>query len=876
MNFNAPYTKFSIPYANSFKINRENIDSKLDEAMKKKLTIVSAPAGYGKSTAVSNWVLGKKDNVNFIWVALDKEDNEASSFWHNIIYSISQKENSALYEKIPSFSIEAIINFLINHLSEASSEYVIILDDFHNINCDRISRSLDYFLTYLPENLHCIILSRHFPALSISKMTLEDHVLRIGAKDLRFSHEEIRTFLNKMMDLKLSDEEVRSLETKTEGWIAALKIAALSLKNCSDKSAFINSFSSNRNLSQYLFEEIINWQEAEVKEFLIKTSILKSLNKSICDKLTGFDNSEDILEALENDQLFIINLDENKTNYRYHHLLSDVLIKLLKREYPNQINALYLNAGRWYEDNGYNQDAFECSISSDNPENTLRLLEKYYGTNHAVLLSPIKLCHYFEAIPCGMFNKKPDLCIKYALALARTGQVGMVGKELADRGIDLDSPLFDMYKGQISLVRSYIAMKHENIADILKYSELALRQLPEYDLSSVDPCLILGYIYTALGHIRKAEAYFENALLISKKANYIRSHEASEFLLISGFYLAGIQYLKDGSDAFIESVNRSLAETVIHRNCMYFCLAAAYYEKDDFQQSHEAIMKGLELYDTYQYIFFDKVKGLLLLARILLHTGKRPEALNIMNEIDSLVKPDSGNLFVLLALPEIVSLLALLGLSDRAEAYIDKFENIECKEIELVLSEARIELFLAKGKYGQAVDMLESLKINADFKEYPKKRIGLLVLEALAFEGYGKDGEALRRLQEALEIKSVEKYARSFVERGNAIYDLLIRLKNLAEDSNNAELAAKAAKLLKSFETGSRAVAKGRQPEQLSNRELEVLRLLARGLSYNEIGKMLFVSLSTVKKHTGNIYYKLKVKNRVQAVNTAKTKKLVD
>lgn len=876
---NVPTTKFSIPYSNSLKIDRDHMDSRLNEAMKKKLTIVSAPAGYGKTTAVSSWALGKKDGVSFTWIALDKEDNEVSGFWHNLLYSISRNENLAFYEKIPSFSVEAMINFLINNISEASFEHVIILDDYHNIDCEQINRSFEYFLAYLPRNLHCIILSRYLPALSISKMLVDDEVLQIGFKELQFSHEEACTFLNKVMDLKLSDEEMTSLETKTEGWIAALKIAALALKNCPDKSTFINGFSSSRNLSQYLFEEIINCQEAAIKEFLIKTSILKSLNKSICDRLTGFDNSEDMLETLEANKLFIINLDESKTNYRYHSLLSEVLIKLLKKDYPGQIKELYLNASRWYEENGYDQDAFECSISSGDQDNTLRLLENYYAASHSSILGPIRLCRYFEAIPYELFNKNPDLCIRYALALAVTEQVSADEKELADRGIDLDSTLFERCKGQVSLVRSYIAMKYENTVELIKHSELALQQLPEYDLLSVNPCITLGYIYTSLGDIKKAEAYVNKALLISKRAGSVRPYEAAEFLIISNFYLTRIQYLKGQLDDFIEPVNRIIPETILHKNCMYLCLAAAYYDRGEFRQSHETILKGLELYNTYQYIFFDKVKSLVLLARIMLHTGKAPEAAGIMKEIDSLVKPDSGNLFVLLELPKIVNLLALLGLSDRAEAYIDKFSDIQCKEAEFVLGEARAELFLANGRYEEAADILEAIKENVNLKEYPGKRIDLLLLEAMIHEGAGREEKALGCMRRAFEINGVEKNCRSFVERGNAMYALLIRLVHHAKAADEAELSAKAERLVKSFAAENTETSEGRKiegAEQLSNRELEVLKLLVKGLSYDDIGNTLFVSLSTVKKHTGNIYYKLKAKNRIQAVNIAKANKLVE
>jgi len=877
---NIPNTKFSIPYSNSLKINRKNITFQLNGAVKKKLTIVTAPAGYGKSSLVSNWILQKKDSKNFTWFTLDKDDQEVSSFWHNVIYAINQNENIVAPEKLPYFSVESSIGLLINHFSSNNSDYFIILDDFHNVECIEINKSLEYFLTYLPKNLHCIIMSRSFPTLSISKLTIEDEVGTIDAKDLRFSHEEICIFLNEIMDLKLSDEDVIALETKTEGWVAAIKVAALSLKNCSDKGAFINSFSSNdKKMFQYIFEEIINFQKSSVKEFLIKTSILKNLNKSICDTLTGFDNSQDILEILEIDNLFIISLDDKKENYRYHNLLSDILTKLLIKEYKNQINELYLTASRWHEDRGNYQDAFEYSISSKNFHNTLRLLDKYFSASPSGILVPQRICDYFETVPYEMYNTVPKLSIQYALALAAVGHISMDEKELLIRGIDLNSDIFVSYMGQVSQVRGYIALKHENIVDIIKYSELALRQLSEYHISGITPCLILGYIYRSLGDIKKAESYFNNALAISKEIYCIRPDEVSESLILSNFYLTSIRYLKGESDDFVEPLNRLLIENITHKNCMYFCLATTYYDYGYFQLSYQNVIKGLELCNTYEDIFYEKVKGYVLLARILFYTNRSTEAINVMKEIDRLVIPECGNLFILLELPRIVNLLVSLGLSDRAGMYINKFKGIKCKEIELILCEAKAELFWAKKNYKETVDLLEFIIANMDLENYPKKRIDMLILKSIVYMAYGNNEVALACLTEALETKGVERYFRAFVDRGKPMNDLLVTLINQLEKNNHINLLNIAKELLERFENKNKDVHKGHQSkgfEQLSNRESEVLKLLAKGFNYDEIGKMLFISLSTVKKHTGNIYYKLQVNNRIQAVNIAKAIRLVD
>lgn len=877
--YNVPHTKFSVPYYGTPPIDRKSIEYRLNEAAGKKLTIVTAPAGYGKSTAVSSWVLKNMGSKAFIWINLDEEDREESVFWHNIIYSVNGHEDIISYDRVPALSVEQCINLLINYFSKLSSDCFIIFDDFHNADCGKIHKSFEYLLSYIPRNLHGIIIGRTFPGLSMSRLMIDDDVEVLDAKDLRFSYEEMNAFLNGAMGLSLTEEDVRLLELKTEGWIAALKAAAVSLKNCSDKSVFINSFdSSNKKMLRYVFEEVVNFQEAAVKEFLLKTSILKNLNSSICDALTGWDNSQDILSFLDGNGLFIVRMYERQENYRYHHLLSDILGKLLLKEYPDRVDELYLAASRWHEEHGYYRDALEYSAASAVPGNTLRLLEKYYGSEHTDIFSPKSICNYFETIPCEMYNKMPELCIRYALALAETGQISRDENELIKRGIYLDGELFESYEGQVNQLRAYTALKYEDMAGVIRYSEQALQKLPQSDVSSVTLCLILGYIYRALGDLKKAEYCFNNALTASNKVNAVQPGKAWESLILSNFYMTSIRYLKGESEDFITPLNQLLTENITHKNCMYFCLAAVHYDDGGLEQAYAYVMKGLELCNTYEDVFYERVKGLVLLARILFHTGKGSEAVSVMDEIDSLVKPDSGNMFILLELPRIISLLVLAGLPERGELYIDKFRDVKCEEAGFIYSEAQAELFLGKNDYRQAVDRIEFILANMDLEVYPKKKLELLIFAAIAYDACDKEEPALECLRKALNTKGAEWNMRAFADRGEPLHDLLIKLVNQAKEGHGEHLPVIAEKLLKQFGDKNKELQTGSGNEaygSLSARELEVLQLLAKGLSYDEIGNMLFVSLSTVKKHTGNIYSKLKAKNRTQAVNIAKAKGVI-
>jgi LuxR family maltose regulon positive regulatory protein len=450
-----------------------------------------------------------------------------------------------------------------------------------------------------------------------------------------------------------------------------------------------------------------------------------------------------------------------------------------------------------------------------------------------------------------------------------TGNLTPDGKELNILGIRLDSETFKGYKGQVCQLRAYIALKYENMADILRYSEQALKELPATDISCVTLHLILGYIYRSLGELKQAESYFSNALVISER------EESESLIILSNFYINSIKYLKGELDDFITPLNKMLGQNITHKNCMYFCLATTYYDYSDFEMAYTNVMKGLELCNTYEDIFYEKVKGFVLLARILFHTGKIAEAVDVMNQIDSLVKPDCGNMFVLLELPGIVNMLVLLGLINRAEMYIRKFTDMKCKDAECMLSQAQAELSLALNDYEYAIDRLMFILTNMDSAVYPKKRIDLLILLSITYHAYRKDEEALEYLQKALETKGVERNIRAFIDRGKPMHELLVKFIDRSK-KNPIELTTIAEELVTRLKNKDQLKGHFIEGfERLSGREMEVLRLLAQGFSYEEIGRTLFISLSTVKKHTSNIYYKLKAGNKIQAINIAKANGLV-
>ncbi len=875
--YHVPYTKFYIPYTENKIVNRENVLCKLNKAREKKLTIVNAPAGYGKSTAVSSWVKQNINNISCCWITLDEQDVEESVLWHNIIYSVNQNEKMISDQSVSMLSVEQCINLIINYFTQISIDCFIILDDFHNIENTLGHKSFEYLMTYLPRNLHFIIVSRMVPTVSLSRLMLEENIAIIDRKDLQFTPKEMDLFLNHIADLSLSEEELLLLGEKTEGWIAALKVAAAALINYYDKMTYIKNFdNNNEQMFQYLFEEVINSQPAYVKEFLLKTSILKIFNQSICYEVTGIKETQSILNYLHKNSLFIINLDDRKENYRYHPIMSEMLKKMLTTEHPEQIDKLYYSASSWYQKRGFYKEAIEYAIASCNHKLSIELLEKYFEAGYSDAIGPKSICNYFNLLPCELYNNNPILSIHYALALVETGQINKDIVELTEYGIYLDSDMFKGYEGLIYKLRAIVALRAENISDILSYSMKALELLPSNDISGVTLCLVIGYIYRALGALMEAEIYFDKALFISEKVSKIKPEEAMESLVLSSFYLISIKYYKGELNDFITPVKHMLTENITHKNCMYFCLAAAYYDYGELQMSYECVMQGLELCNTYDDVFYEKMKGYVLLARILYHSNKKTEVIEVMDQIDNMIKPESGNLFILLQLPEIIKLHHLMGTPERARRYLNLFQDLQTKEAEFVLKESQVELLTAEEEYEEAIKLLEWINANMDFSIYPKKKLELIILEAIIYQSWGKDEDAFNSLRKALEIKGATKLIRIFLDRGRAMRELLSKLHHQTEKLNEYELQITIEEILKGYKADRKAIL----PEisgfdRLSDRELEVLRLLSQGLSYGDIGGKLYITLSTVKKHTGNIYKKLKVMNRMQAVNIAKANDMI-
>ncbi|MDP8945339.1 MAG: helix-turn-helix transcriptional regulator, partial [Actinomycetota bacterium] len=380
------------------------------------LTLVSAPAGFGKTTLLGDWSEQlSRDGKSVAWVSLDLSDNDPARFLTYLVGALQEIEEGIGEGVLASLRspqmppIEALMGVLVNELAEVAHEITVILDDYHLIDSDPVHEAVSFLLEHLPENARLVISSRADPPLPLARLRVRDQMTEVRAADLRFTPEEASAFLNDVMGLSLSEGDVAVLEGVTEGWIAALQLAALSMRDRQDTSGFVESFSgSNRHVLDFLAEEVLERQPEGVREFLLKTSVLERMSASLCDSLTSRNDGQQMLERLEHENLFVIALDDERQWYRYHHLFADVLRSRLQREQPERIRELHLRAAAWYEQNGWTSEAIRHALAAQDHDRAADLVERV-ARKMWFRGEVMTLLGWLEALPEETKGRRPQL-----------------------------------------------------------------------------------------------------------------------------------------------------------------------------------------------------------------------------------------------------------------------------------------------------------------------------------------------------------------------------------------------------------------------------------------------------------------------------------
>jgi len=868
---------------------------RLDAGRHRKLTLVSAPAGFGKTTLVSEWVHHRRGQAetgpSVAWLSLDEGDNDTARFLTYAIAALRTIE-SGLGETAVSLlqspqvaaappPFENIITLLINDLAVLPVQAVLVLDDYHVINSLEIHRALAFLLGNLPPQLHLVIVSREDPMLPLHRLRARGHVTEIHAKDLRFTEGEAASFLNQTMGLNLTPADVAALERRTEGWIAGLQLAALSMQqDVTDTRGFIETFAGDdRYVVDYLITEVLDGQSPQVQDFLLRTAVLRRLTAPLCDVVAERADSRDVLAQLEQANLFLVPVDNKREWYRYHRLFGDLLRYRLREQIGAEgVKRLHRRAAAWYGQTGLVEGAVEEAIhhslaAEDFPRAT-DLIESICADLVAQSQSH-QLLGLVAALPEDLVRTRPHLCVYHAWALGLTGQVDAVASRLrdAERALSAAPPtLAREIQGQIATLRAYDARRQHDLVTAIGLLRQALQYLPVSSLSARSAANAnLGVNYLMLGNLgvarealrlAQAEAHGSGNLWIAVGA---MSYLADTYAL-EGRLTQAARLYQDTIARGLDSTGKRLFPPAGHA-CAG--LGRVLYERGEIDEARRNLKQAIDLSEMIGF-WNTVLRALVPLVWLEYMQGHTALSQTLMQRALNLAERTSEAWMTARWEAHLAALQARLSLAQDppelaaatrwAEAYQQDEPDVSSYEEEFAqLTLARVEL--AQGHPDQALARLEVLSEAAGAGGRNDSLIKILALRALAQAAQGAGDGATDMLNRALDLTAPEGYCRTFLDEGQPMIRLLRQSRH-----------PYAARLLEETEADGAALPPPTPElqEALNERELKVLRLFAASLTNAEIAQEMFLSTNTVKWYAKNIHRKLNVNRRMQAVAKAR------
>jgi LuxR family maltose regulon positive regulatory protein len=893
-------TKLFIPRPRKNQVSRPRLVQRLNAGLDKKLTLISAPAGFGKTTLLSEWI--PKSPRCVTWLSLDETDNDPSRFWAYFIASLqalrSDLGESALQSlqssQVPP--IASILTTLINDITAFPDVFAIVLDDYHIIESQSIQEGLTFLIDHLPGNMHLVLTTRIDPPLPLARLRARDQLTEIRVKNLRFTIDETQSFLNQEVGEKFTAEEVAALEERTEGWIAGLQIAALSMQGHEDISGFIQAFSgSHRHILGYLADEALNQRPKGSLNFLLQTSILDRLCGPLCDAVTGDSAGQSILENLEHANLFITSLDDEGKWYRYHHLFAEVLQERLRQSQPEEISSFYRRASEWFEGSGSIAEAIEYALRGRDWPRAIRLIEA--NMEGARLRGEIfTLLRWLGALPDEAIYAHPTLGLSHALILTAVDEFTAAEErlEVAERALR-SNPLPDSVEqsallGQLAVVRQpNMLMLGYPGEEILAAGQEALRLLPESDLARRGSALrLMGCAYyLQLGDMQAAERSFQEALPLVRAGGDTFGELLVQFHLSQMRAIQG--RLRAAEEPCKELIRLAAQPGWEHVPAVGFgrvMLGRILYERDDLLGAQEALATGTAELGGFS-LKRPEIIGLILLTRVKLALGEIEEARSTLGHAWGTIQKYNLKQITIPAPAYRARLLLQMGNLRTAAEWAATIElptdgplnpALEYDFITL----ARIQL--AQGQLAEARQLLARLLPPAEEAGRISRAIEILAMQAVSASAQQEHAEALAALNHALDLAEQEGYIRTFIDEGEPMRMLLLDYqseikKRISEriEIDALRLLTYSDKLLAAFSQPA-LVEKPKQDailEPLSERELDVLRLIATGRTNQEIADILVIALSTVKSHINNIYGKLGTNRRTQAIAIAREKGLL-
>jgi LuxR family transcriptional regulator, maltose regulon positive regulatory protein len=896
---------------------RRHLIERLSEGLHRKLTLVSAPAGFGKSTLVGEWVsvCGRPS----AWLSLDEGDNDPTRFLTYLVaamQTVAPNLGEGLLRVLQSPQApppESILTALLDEVGTLQVSFVLVLDDYHAINAKPIDDALAFLIERLPPQMHLVIATREDPHVPLARLRAQDQLTELRPADLRFTLAEAAGFLNQIMGLNLLPEDIAALENRTEGWIAGLQLAAISMRGHKDTAGFIKSFTgSHRFVLDYLLEEVLQQQPQSVQTFLLRTSILERMCGSLCAAISPNSAApgQNMLDTIERANLFVIPLDNERRWYRYHHLFADLLRQRLHQQAADSVPELHRRASQWYEQNGSPTDAVRHALAAEDFERAARLIELAWPAMDGNFQAGTWLS-WVKSLPDALIRTRPVLSVGYAWALLNGGALEAALTRLQDAEQWLDMPTnlserpiassvksvvadenqFQSLAASIATARAYHAQALGDVSGTTQYAQRALELLPKDDHLKRGPAsALLGLAQWTSGDLAFAHQSLAAAMASFQLAGNL------VFAISCTYGLADIRVVQGRLRAAHSTYELSLqlaqkqGEPVLRGTAdLYLGLSELHREQGDLGAAEQHLLRSEALGEQaalpdWPHRF---CRGQARLKEI---QGDLEGALDLFDEAQRLYfrspVPDAAPVAAMKTrvwvkqgrLSDAMGWARERGLSvDDDLSYLREFEHITLARVLI----ARYKRDRLERSIHEAIGLLERLLKAAEEGGRMGRVIEILLLQALAHEVLGDISMALVPLERALALAGPEGYVRTFVDEGRPMARLL------AEAFARGMMPDYASKLLATCEAEKHEVM-GKPPppilltsppmqfddpqfdDPLSQRELELLRLVAQGLSNREISERLFLALDTVKGHNRRIYAKLQVQRRTEAVARAR------
>jgi LuxR family transcriptional regulator, maltose regulon positive regulatory protein len=896
MNSPLLLTKLHIPSVRLPLVQRDRLMERLNQGMDCKLLLISAPAGFGKTTVFSEWLRQIQKPVT--WLSLDEGDNDPLRFWSYVVAALQQiqpeigEATLALLQSPEPVPFEAFIIPLINEIADLKTEIVFVLDDYHVITAQSIHKALTFLLDHAPPHFHLAIASRVDPPLPLARLRARGELIELRAADLQFTIAETTTFINQVMKLSLSKEQVDTIQARTEGWIVGLQLATLLMQDTEDVSTFIDALKgTQRHILDYLVEEVLEHQSPSLRSFLLQTSILDRLCGELCNAMIEDDSIDgtELLEQLERRNLFILPLDHERQWYRYHHLFQELLQHQLRRVEPERIPEYHKRAAQWYDQQGLVMDAIHHAIAAEAFEWAADLIEQEGQRTHYRFESGTLLLSYLEVLPSQMIWTRPWLLLAYTWALFSSSQFAAAATAVQTIERLLQQPDCvpanpDKLYGLVTAFKGMHARMQGATSESVVLIEKSLQQLPQDDSWIRAIILVnLGVTYFVADNFAAAEQLLPEVTRIGQRRGFADPAIAglylqAQFLVLRGRIDEAIGLCQQGLELAQQRnwlatyagvlVQVALAELLREQNQLD---AATHHLTESIDRAIQNRQPGLMM-------------GYVTLARVCQAQGNLSaawEAIRAAEQCQVWLWPTMLSVPACKArlhlaqgnLDGVIAWVETSGLSVDDELHYSFTDPYPVGSELDYLTLARV--LIAQGRstptstsaLDAAMQLLDRLYVFTQAGRRTARVMEVLLLQALVWQARGEVDRALSFLEQAFEMPHAGDYIRLFADEGKPMMELL---QYAASRGFQFQFVKR---LLSMFNhTDENVSATIIQPfiEPLSERELEILHHLSKGLSNQTIADKLYVSLAAVKWHARNIYGKLNVNNRTQAVARAR------